>query len=65
MCCAGQPVILVGDLNADPSVIPSLAEGMSHGAWIDVEKAFAKGRGVAPTFTCQFQLARIRAHAGT
>ena len=31
MCCAGQPVTPVGDLNADPSVIPSLAEGMSHG----------------------------------
>ena len=23
MCCAGQPVILVGDFNADPTVIPS------------------------------------------
>ena len=22
VCCAGQPVVLVGDLNADPSVIP-------------------------------------------
>ena len=32
LCCAGQTVILVGDLNADPSVIPSLAKGMSH-AW--------------------------------
>ena len=26
MCCAGQPVILVDDLNGDPSIIPSLAE---------------------------------------
>ena len=25
MCCAGQPVILAGDFNADPTVIPSLA----------------------------------------
>ena len=24
MCCSGQPVMLVGDLNADPSAIPSL-----------------------------------------
>ena len=23
MCCAGQPVILVGDLNADPTIIPT------------------------------------------
>ena len=56
MCCAGQPVILVSDLNGDPSVIPSLTEGMSHGVWIDVEKAFAIGRGVVPALTCQFQL---------
>ena len=53
MCCAGQLVILVGDLNADPSVIPSLAEGVSHGVWIDVEKAFAIGRGAAAALTCQ------------
>ena len=56
MWCAGQPVFPVGDPNADPSVIPSLAKGMPHGAWIDVDKAFATGRGVAPALTCQFQL---------
>ena len=56
VCCAGQPVILVGDLNADPSVIPSLAKGMSNGSRIDVEKAFAFGKGVAPAVTCQFRL---------
>ena len=56
VCCAGQPVILVGDLNADPSVIPSLAKGVSGGSWIDVEKAFATGKGVAPALACQFQL---------
>ena len=56
MCCAGQSVILVGDLNADPSVIPSLAQGMSHGAWTYVEKAFAIGKEVAPALTCQTQL---------
>ena len=26
MCCAGQPVILAGDFNAEPTVIPSLAK---------------------------------------
>ena len=31
MCCAGQPVILAGDFNADPAVIPSLAKGISDG----------------------------------
>ena len=41
VCCAGQPVILVGDLNADPTIIPSLAKGIMNGHWIDVEHAFA------------------------
>ena len=46
MCCAGQPVILVGDQNADPTVILSLAKGIMKCHWIDVEKAFAIGRGL-------------------
>ena len=37
--------MLVGDLDADPSVIPSLADGMADEAWIDV----------SPPPTCQFQ----------
>ena len=32
MCCSGQPFMLVGDLNADPLVIPSLANGTADGA---------------------------------
>ena len=40
MCCAGQPVILAGDFNADPTVIPSLARGISNDQWIDLERAF-------------------------
>ena len=56
MCCARQPVILVGDFNADPTVIPSLAKGIMDGHWIDLEQAFATGGGVAPSRTCQFQL---------
>ena len=47
--------MLVGDLNADPLVIPSLANGMANGALIDVELAFANGRGVYPAPTCQFR----------
>ena len=56
MCCAGQPVILAGDFNADPIVISSLAKGISNGQWVDLERAFAFGRGVPPSSTCQFQL---------
>ena len=56
MCCCGQPVILAGDFNADPIVIPSLAHGISDGQWVDLERAFAFGRGVPPSSTCQFKL---------
>ena len=56
VCCAGQPVLIVGDFNADPSCYPSLAKGIMDGHWIDLEQAFATGRGVAPSRTCQFQL---------
>ena len=56
MCCAGQPVLLAGDFNADPTVIPSLAKGIFDGHWIDLERAFATGRRVLPSYTCQFQL---------
>ena len=34
---AGQSIILVGDLNADPLVIPSLAKGKSDGVWVELE----------------------------
>ena len=56
MCCVGQPVLLAGDFNADPTVIPSLAKGIFDGHWADLERAVAIGRGVPPSFTCQFQL---------
>ena len=48
--------MIVGDLNADPQVISSLSKGMTDGAWMDVERAFALGRGVTPPPTCKFQL---------
>ena len=56
LCCAGQPVVLAGDFNVDPIVIPSLAKGISDGHWVDLEYAFSFGRGVLPSSTCQFQL---------
>ena len=56
LCCAGQPVVLVGDFNVEPLVIPSLAKSISDGHWVDLEHAFSFGRGVLPSSTCQFQL---------
>ena len=56
MCCAGQQVILAGDFSTYPTVIPSLAKGIMDGHLIDLERAFATGRRVSPSCTCQFQL---------
>ena len=56
LCCARQPVVLAGDFNVEPLVIPSLAKGISDGHWVDLEHAFSFGRGVPPSSTCQFQL---------
>ena len=33
--CIGQPMLIAGDLNADPAVIPCLAKGMSAGRYVD------------------------------
>ena len=48
VCCSEQPVMIVGDLNA--------TQGIADGAWMNVERAFAQERGVAPAPTCKFQL---------
>ena len=64
MCCAGQPVILVGDFNADPNVIPSLAKGIMNGHWIDVEQAFAPGRGLVLPVPANSSWTKIRALEG-
>ena len=37
--CVGQPMLVAGDLNADPAVIPCLAKGMSAGRYVDLALA--------------------------
>ena len=32
--CTRQPVLIAGDLNADPAVIPCLAKGISAGKFV-------------------------------
>ena len=46
--CASQPVLIAGDLNADPAVIPCLAKGMSAGRYVDLALAHSLGAGVMP-----------------
>ena len=54
--CTGQPVLIAGDLNADPAVIPCLAKGISAGRFVDLVSAFSLGEGKRPDATCKFRL---------
>ena len=52
--CIGQPMLIAGDLNADPAVIPCLAKGISAGRNVDLPLAYSQGAGRAPDVTCRF-----------
>ena len=52
--CIGQPMLIAGDLNADPAVIPCLAKGMSAGGYVDLALAHSLGAGSTPDITCAF-----------
>ena len=54
MVCIGQPMLIAGDLNADPAVIPCLAEGISAGRYVDLALAYSLGAGIPPDATCRF-----------
>ena len=45
VCCTRQPDILVGDLDAGPSIIPFLAKGIYDGGWVGLEKSLRFGQG--------------------
>ena len=51
--CIGQPMLIAGDLNADPAV-PCLALGISAGRYVDLALAYSRGAGLAPDVTCRF-----------
>ena len=52
--CVGQPILIAGDLNADPAVIPCLAKGISAGRYVDLALAYSLGVGLTPDVTCRF-----------
>ena len=54
MVCIGHTMLIAGDLNADPAVIPCLAKGISAGRYVDLALAYSLGAGVAPDVTCRF-----------
>ena len=54
VCGSGQPVIFAGDLNVQPGLIPVVAKAFGCGRLVDLEAAFAHGKG--PAVTCKFDL---------
>ena len=52
--CVGQPMLIAGDLNADPAVIPCLGKGISAGRYVDLALAYSLGAGLTPDVTCTF-----------
>ena len=54
MVCIGQPVLIAGDLNADPAFIPCLAKSISAGKYVDLALAYSLGAGLIPDVTCRF-----------
>ena len=49
----GQPCLLVGDFNVEPTKIPCLAKGISAGLWVDFGEAWTLAAGLQPTPTCK------------
>ena len=52
--CIGQPMLIAGDLNADPAVIPCLSKGTPgwYVLWI-WPLAYSLGAGLTPDATCR------------
>ena len=57
--CIGQPMLIAGDLSADPAVIPCLAKGISAGRYVDLALAYSQGAGLAPDVTCRFSKKKV------
>ena len=49
--CIGQPLLIFGDINADPAVIPCLAKGISAGRFVDLALVYSLGAGRKPDAT--------------
>ena len=56
VCGSGQPVIVAGDLNVKPSVIPVTAKDLKCGHLIDLEEAYARWLGISASPACKFAL---------
>ena len=62
MVSRGQPCMLVGDFNVEPTKIPCLAKGISAGLWVDFDEAWALTAGLQPAPTCKRDLGATGGH---
>ena len=49
----GQPCLLVGDVNVEPTKILCLAKGISAGLWVDFGEAWELDAVLGPAVTCK------------
>ena len=41
----GQPCLIAGDFNVEPTKVPCLLKGISAGLWVDLQGAWANASG--------------------
>ena len=58
----GQPCLLVGDFNVEPTKIPCLAKGISAGLWVGFGEAWALAAGLQPVPTCKRSWEAVGGH---
>ena len=58
----GQPCLLAGDFNVEPTKIPCLAKGISAGLWVDFGEAWAIAAGLHPAPTCKRSWSAVGGH---
>ena len=51
-----QSLLIAGDLNADPCVMPCLAKGTSSGRFVDLALAHSLGASKEPDAACSFEM---------
>ena len=49
----GQPCLLAGDFNVEPTKIPCLAKRISAGLWVVLEDSWTLAAGLQPSPTCK------------
>ena len=59
----GQPCVIAGDFNVEPTKVPCLLKGISAGLWVDLQGAWARAAGVQLDVTCKRDWASLGLHS--